>query len=631
MRFRKKSIQSGRQAVNDFMQRKPIRLGYHSLKPEIKKSTICHTFIVDDKAFSKVETIHVAGSFNNWLYAKSGTIDPQGELQKQWLMKQKADGSWELMQSLAPGHYEFKFIIDGEQWYPQEANSQLIIEPTSKTVSSTTISTLAIQPAWEKKPAADISFKAIREKQISELPLKIKIDSGEFRGLLVIDEKNLFAYSYYQGNFICNIDSEKCIPFTQIKDITSAVILVNNLLVAVVPTYQNNQIQVWDLKTKTYIKTLADYAGTYIVKIDGSHFAYSSKGNIYVWNINSEKPMRVFSPPATYMVALPNGKLLVNGRKVDHRDIIRSRNNIYTHSTAVWNIHTGICELNSTISARETDALQQIQNQILAGKLPARIYPLYVLSNGHIVFRLDREDTDQSWRESFACIQIWDFNDKPFLRKKLYIPDYGHLHFCELPNNYLISIHQGCMLLWDLQEYRCIQILEPASRPIMLADQRLASVFRDGPSCEDPYFVQIQKLTMMNAKSQSEIQIELQNKLTAACLNNNLILVESLIATGANPAEPDARGLTPLMAAVAGLAPSIVEFLEKNIAEEAANKVWKSFSEIRKYTQHSILSVLSQISPEKLTKNHKEQKTILERYINHKCETLLSSTYNLKK
>ena len=47
-------------------------------------------------------TVFLAGTFNNW----NPTSRP---------MKRAADGVWELALPLAPGHYEFKFIIDG-QW-----------------------------------------------------------------------------------------------------------------------------------------------------------------------------------------------------------------------------------------------------------------------------------------------------------------------------------------------------------------------------------------------------------------------------------------------------------------------------------------------------------------------------------
>lgn len=46
--------------------------------------------------------VFLAGTFNNW--------DPTSRP-----MKRAADGVWKLALPLAPGHYEFKFIVDG-QW-----------------------------------------------------------------------------------------------------------------------------------------------------------------------------------------------------------------------------------------------------------------------------------------------------------------------------------------------------------------------------------------------------------------------------------------------------------------------------------------------------------------------------------
>ncbi len=51
---------------------------------------------------SNAQNVFVAGSFNDWR--------PEATP-----LKKQSDGSWLTKLSLKPGHYEFKFIVDG-QW-----------------------------------------------------------------------------------------------------------------------------------------------------------------------------------------------------------------------------------------------------------------------------------------------------------------------------------------------------------------------------------------------------------------------------------------------------------------------------------------------------------------------------------
>ena len=59
---------------------------------------------------TKVKKVNIAGTFNNW----SMTADP--------LYDRDGSGMWVIVLPLPPGKYEYKFIIDGEEWIPDPAN-----------------------------------------------------------------------------------------------------------------------------------------------------------------------------------------------------------------------------------------------------------------------------------------------------------------------------------------------------------------------------------------------------------------------------------------------------------------------------------------------------------------------------
>jgi 1,4-alpha-glucan branching enzyme len=59
---------------------------------------------------TKVKKVNIAGTFNNW----SMTADP--------LYDREGTGMWTILLPLPPGKYEYKFIIDGEEWIPDPAN-----------------------------------------------------------------------------------------------------------------------------------------------------------------------------------------------------------------------------------------------------------------------------------------------------------------------------------------------------------------------------------------------------------------------------------------------------------------------------------------------------------------------------
>ncbi|MCS7049211.1 MAG: glycogen-binding domain-containing protein [Verrucomicrobiae bacterium] len=59
------------------------------------------------------QSVHLAGSFNNWLDNVQGRISGQ----ERWRMQKTADGTWEISINLPPGRHEFKYVInEGERW-----------------------------------------------------------------------------------------------------------------------------------------------------------------------------------------------------------------------------------------------------------------------------------------------------------------------------------------------------------------------------------------------------------------------------------------------------------------------------------------------------------------------------------
>jgi 1,4-alpha-glucan branching enzyme len=61
-------------------------------------------------------SVNLAGDFNGWVL----TADP---------LTQQADGSWTITRKLAPGTYEYKFLVDGTTWKTDEANPEAKADP----------------------------------------------------------------------------------------------------------------------------------------------------------------------------------------------------------------------------------------------------------------------------------------------------------------------------------------------------------------------------------------------------------------------------------------------------------------------------------------------------------------------
>lgn len=55
-------------------------------------------------------SVHLVGDFNDW----NPTADPMAD--------ENGDGEWSLFYPLAPGRYDYKFVVDGTRWIPDPTN-----------------------------------------------------------------------------------------------------------------------------------------------------------------------------------------------------------------------------------------------------------------------------------------------------------------------------------------------------------------------------------------------------------------------------------------------------------------------------------------------------------------------------
>ena len=58
--------------------------------------------------------VNVVGDFNNWSPKTDAMVDENG------------DGEWTLFYTLAPGVYQYKFVIDGNQWVTDPRNPEKV-------------------------------------------------------------------------------------------------------------------------------------------------------------------------------------------------------------------------------------------------------------------------------------------------------------------------------------------------------------------------------------------------------------------------------------------------------------------------------------------------------------------------
>jgi len=66
--------------------------------------------------------VNLVGDFNNWSVRSDPMIDKNG------------DGQWTLLYTLAPGLYEYKFVIDDKKWIADPRNPQTVPESPSDRI-----------------------------------------------------------------------------------------------------------------------------------------------------------------------------------------------------------------------------------------------------------------------------------------------------------------------------------------------------------------------------------------------------------------------------------------------------------------------------------------------------------------
>ncbi|MDH5231041.1 MAG: hypothetical protein OEY38_13335 [Gammaproteobacteria bacterium] len=83
-------------------------------------------FTCDYAETTHVNEVHIAGSFNHWLQAKKGLIKPTKlETERFAMIKQKQQGRnvWVKDVLIPYGHYDFKFVVNKNQWIAWSENS----------------------------------------------------------------------------------------------------------------------------------------------------------------------------------------------------------------------------------------------------------------------------------------------------------------------------------------------------------------------------------------------------------------------------------------------------------------------------------------------------------------------------
>ncbi len=78
-----------------------------------------HTFTFQD---ANAGSVHLAGSFNQWLDASNASINPKNA---DYLMKKRELDKWEITVPLTTELHEFKYVINGNHWQPKYQNSSM--------------------------------------------------------------------------------------------------------------------------------------------------------------------------------------------------------------------------------------------------------------------------------------------------------------------------------------------------------------------------------------------------------------------------------------------------------------------------------------------------------------------------
>jgi hypothetical protein len=81
-------------------------------RPSLKTNYLKRKFIFHSP---EAKSVKIVGSFNNWM--------PTDD----YLMQQNENGTWSKVITLAPGEYQYKFIVDDDRWVEDKNNSNVAI------------------------------------------------------------------------------------------------------------------------------------------------------------------------------------------------------------------------------------------------------------------------------------------------------------------------------------------------------------------------------------------------------------------------------------------------------------------------------------------------------------------------
>uniref|UniRef100_A0A7C4Y538 AMP-activated protein kinase glycogen-binding domain-containing protein n=1 Tax=candidate division WOR-3 bacterium TaxID=2052148 RepID=A0A7C4Y538_UNCW3 len=92
--------------------------------PEITKNGVIFRFYAPSAKY-----VTLAGDFNGWGGTSTGRYDPSIDRMRDDGMEgdEKAnDGVWTIVKKLPPGVYQYKFVVDGLNWYIDPGNPETI-------------------------------------------------------------------------------------------------------------------------------------------------------------------------------------------------------------------------------------------------------------------------------------------------------------------------------------------------------------------------------------------------------------------------------------------------------------------------------------------------------------------------
>ena len=114
-------------------------------------------------------TVHAAGQFNDW---QPDDVE----------LERGSDGIWRVTLNLAPGTYEYKFIIDGQDWVADPANPDKVADPYGGYNSLLTVGegAPAVEPEMEPAAEKEAGAPAAKVYPAGEVTLELDRPDADF-------------------------------------------------------------------------------------------------------------------------------------------------------------------------------------------------------------------------------------------------------------------------------------------------------------------------------------------------------------------------------------------------------------------------------------------------------------------